>query len=129
MGDSVLQRRALNAVRGGRNQDRQISNRLVPRTGSQVYFVIRRAGGAAFFFLDVAAGLQCSDFAHPIHSDNLVPIDIPELGVRFDRRVHLRIGDATGEVLRQASDERVLVRFADVGGRWVDFSHEDYVLL
>ena len=129
MNDFLLLKRAPDAVRRERGLDARLSNRLLPRTGAQPYVVVRKAGANAFWLGDEATRSVVSSFAQPVSGDNLVPIDIPELGQVIEQKVRLAIDGVDGEILRQAADGRVLVKFTDGREEWKDLAKEDYVWL
>ena len=100
---------------------------MVPRTGAQPYVIIRKTGGNSFFLGDVATQTLVTGFAQPVRGDNLVPIEIPGLGEAIEQKVELSINGRNGEIVKQAADGRVLIRFADGQEAWKDLAEEDFL--
>ena len=105
----------------------KVSNRLVPRPGPQPYVIIRKVGANSFYLGDVATETLVSGFAQPVSADNLVAIEIPELGEALETKVRLSIDGEAGEVTRQAADGRVLVKFDNLREAWKDLSQEEFL--
>ena len=89
--------------------------------------IVRKTGGNSFFLGDVATQTLVTGFAQPVRGDNLVPIEIPELGEAMEQKVELSINGQNGEILRQAADGRVIIKFADGQEAWKDLAEEDFL--
>jgi len=85
--------------------------------------------GESFFLGDVATQTLVTGFSQPVHGDNLVPIEIPELGESMEQKVELSINGRNGRIIKQAADGRVLIRFADGQEAWKDLAEEDFLWL
>ena len=101
-----------------------MSSRLAPRTGAQPYVIVRETGANAFFLGDVATQTMVTGFAQPVSGDNLVPIEIPELGEAIDQKVELSIDGQNGEILKQG---RVLIKLDDGEEAWKDLAEDDFL--